>query len=64
MTQEVDEGEILGSDVKNSKWGVYLMKSFCKIVGFSIVKHGDQCPALFHLLFDKSKKVNLYKLYF
>ena len=36
MTQEVDEGEILGSEVKNSKRGVYLMKSFCKIVGFPL----------------------------
>ena len=50
MTQEVDEGEILGSEVKNSKWRVYLMKSFCKIVGFPIVKHEDQYLALFLLL--------------
>ena len=29
VTQEVDEGEVLGSKVKNSKWVVKLMKSFC-----------------------------------
>ena len=26
------------------------MKSFCRIVGFPIVKHKDQCLALFRLL--------------
>ena len=26
------------------------MKNFCRIVGFSIVKHEDQCLALFRLL--------------
>ena len=26
------------------------MKSFCKILGFPIVKHEDQCLALFRLL--------------
>ena len=26
------------------------MKSFCRIVGFPIVKHEDQCLAFFHLL--------------
>lgn len=39
MTQEVKEGEIMGSEVKNSKWVVSLMKIFCKIVGFPLVKH-------------------------
>ena len=50
MTQAVDEGEFLGLEEKNSKWVVNLMKRFCKIVGFPIVKHEDQCLALFHLL--------------
>ena len=49
-TQEVEEGEILGSEVINSKSVVSLMKSFCKIVGFPIVKHEAQCLALFLLL--------------
>ena len=35
---------------KNSKWVCSLMKKFCNIVGFPIVKHEDQCLALFHLL--------------
>ena len=30
MTQEVDEGEVLGSEVKILKWVVNLMKSCCK----------------------------------
>ena len=50
MTQAVHEGEFLGLEEKNSKWVVNLMKRFCKIVGFPIVKHEDQCLALFHLL--------------
>ena len=49
-TQEVEEGELLGSEVINSKWVVSLMKSFCKIVGFPIIKHEAQCLALFRLL--------------
>ena len=36
--------------MKNSKWACSLMKSFCRIVGFPIVKHKDQCVALFRLL--------------
>ena len=40
----------MGSEVINSKWVVSLMKSFCKIMGFPIVKHETQCLALFHLL--------------
>ena len=36
--------------MKNSKWVCSLMKSFCRIVSFPIVKHGDQCLALFRLL--------------
>ena len=50
VTQAMDEGEFLGLEEKNSKWVVNLMKRFCKIVGFPIVKHEDQCLALFHLL--------------
>ena len=36
--------------VKNSKWVCSLMKNFCRIVVFPIVKHEDQCLALFRLL--------------
>ena len=50
VIQEGDEGEARGSEVKNSKWVCSLMKFFCRIVGFPIVKHEDQCLALFHLL--------------
>ena len=50
VIQEVDEGEFQGSKVKNSKWVCSLMKSFCRIMGFPIVKHEDQCMALFRLL--------------
>ena len=50
VIQEVDEGEFRGLKVKNSKWVCSLMKSFCRIMGFPIVKHEDQCMALFRLL--------------
>ena len=36
VTQVVDEGEFLGLKVKNSKWVVNLLKSFCKIVVFPL----------------------------
>ena len=50
VIQEGDEGEVRGSTVKNSKWVCSLMKNFCRIVGFPIIKHEDQCLALFHFL--------------
>ena len=50
MIQEGDEGEFRGSTEENSKWVCSLMKFFCRIVGFAIVKHEDQCLALFRLL--------------
>ena len=50
VIQEGGEGEVRGSAVKNSKWVCSLMKNFCRIVGFPIVKHEDQCLALFRLL--------------
>ena len=50
VTREVDEVEALGLEGKNFKWVVSLMKSFCKIVDFPVVKHEDQCLALFRLL--------------
>ena len=36
--------------IENLKWVFQLLKSFCKLVGFPIVKHEAQCVALFHLL--------------
>ena len=48
--QEGGEGEVCGSAVKNSKWVCSLMKNFYRIVGFPIVKHEDQCLAMFRLL--------------
>ena len=34
----------------NSEWVCSLMNNFCRIVGFPIVKHEDQCLALYRLL--------------
>ena len=45
-----EEGEIVASEVEHSKWVSTMMKSFCKMVGFPIVKHEAQCVALFRLL--------------
>ena len=50
VIQEGDEGEFRGSAEVNSKWVCSRMKIFCRIVGFPIVKHEDQCLALFRLL--------------
>ena len=50
VIQDGDEGEFRGSAEENSKWVCSLMKIFCRIVGFPIVKHEDQCLALFRLL--------------
>ena len=50
MIRVVDEGEVRGSIVKNSKCVCSLTKNFCRIMGFPIVKHEDQCLALFRLL--------------
>ena len=50
VIQEGDEGEFRGSAEVNLKWVCSLMNFFCRIVGFPIVKHEDQCLALFRLL--------------
>ena len=51
MLSAVDEeGEFDASKVEHSKWVSTMMKSFCKMVGFPIVKHEAHCVALFHLL--------------
>ena len=41
VIQDSGEGEFRGSAVKNLKWVCSLMKIFCSIVGFPIVKHED-----------------------
>ena len=38
-------------------WMSQLMKNFCNMVGFPIVKHEAQCLALFHLLKQECLKV-------
>ena len=50
VIQEGDEGDFQRSAVVNSDWVCSLMNNFCRIVGFPIVKHEDQCLALFRLL--------------
>ena len=39
-------------------WVSKLMKKFCKMVGFPIVKHEAQCLALFRILEQECLKVN------
>ncbi|KAK9991935.1 hypothetical protein SO802_026920 [Lithocarpus litseifolius] len=41
-----------------SNWVSQLMKIFCKMVGFPIVKHEAQCLALFRILEQECLKVN------
>ena len=41
----------------NSSWVSQLMKDFCNMVGFTIVKHEAQCLALFRLLEQECLKV-------
>ena len=50
MDQEIAKGELGVVETENSKWVSQLLKSFCKLVGFPIVKHEAQCVALFRLL--------------
>ena len=57
VIQEGDEGDFQGSAVVNSDWVCSLMNNFCRIVGFPIVKHEDQCLALFSLLEQDCVKV-------
>ena len=41
----------------NSSWVSQLMKDFCNMVGFPIVKHEAQCLVLFRLLEQECLKV-------
>ena len=46
-----DAGEAQVVETKpNSSWVSQLMKDFCNMVGFPIVRHEAQCLALFRLL--------------
>ena len=45
-----EEGELDVTKVEHSKWVSTMMNSFCKMVGFPIIKHETQCVALFCLL--------------
>ena len=51
------EGELDATMVEHSKWVSTMINSFCKMVGFPIVKHEAQCVALFHLLEQEFLKV-------
>ena len=42
-------GEVVETE-PNSSWVSQLMKDFCNMVGFPIVKHEAHCLALFRLL--------------
>nr|POE72567.1 hypothetical protein CFP56_62072 [Quercus suber] len=50
LSTAAEEGELDASKVEHSKWVSTMMNSFCKMVGFPIVKHEAQCVALFRLL--------------
>ena len=45
-----EEGDFEVTRVEQSKWVSTMMNSFCKIMGFPIVRREAQCVALFHLL--------------
>ena len=50
LSTVAEEGEIVASKGEHSTWVSTILKSFCKMVGFPIVKHEAQCVALFRLL--------------
>ena len=53
-----DIGGVQVAETKpNSSWVSQLMKDFCNMVGFPIVKHEVQCLALFRLLEQECLKV-------
>ena len=57
LAQDSAEGT-QGSDSRPpSNWVSQLMKNFCNMVGFPIVKHKAQCLALFRLLEQECLKV-------
>ena len=58
LTQDSIEGTQVTESRPPSNWVSQLMKKFCKMVGFPIVKHEAQCLALFRILEQECLKVN------
>ena len=57
LAQDSAEGTQVTESGPPSNWVSQLMKNFCNMVGFPIVKHEAQCVALFHLLEEECLKV-------
>nr|POE67051.1 hypothetical protein CFP56_72947 [Quercus suber] len=57
MVQDDARGAQVAKTEPNSSWVSLLMKDFCTMVGFPIVKHEAQCLALFCLLEQECLKV-------
>ena len=57
MVQDDAGGARVAEAEPNSSWVSQLIKDFCNMVGFPIVKHEAQCLALFHLLEQECLKV-------
>ena len=67
MPNDLSEGLLVQDSIERtqvtksgppSDWVSKLMKFFCKMVGFPIVKHEAQCLALFRILEQECLKVN------
>ena len=57
LVQDDAGGAQVANIEPNSSWVSQLMKDFCNMVGFPIVKHEAQCLALFRLLEQECLKV-------
>ena len=57
LVQDSTEGTQVLESRPPSNWVSQLMKNFCNLVGFPIVKHEAQCLALFRLLEQECLKV-------
>ena len=57
LVQDSSEGIQVMESGSQSNWVSQLMKKFCNMVGFPIVKHEAQCLALFRLLEQECLKV-------
>ena len=57
LVQDSTEGTQVMESGSPSNWVSQLMKIFCNMVGFPIVKHEAQCLALFRLLEQECLKV-------
>ena len=67
MPNDLSEGLLVQDSIERTQvtefgppldWVSKLMKFFCKMVGFPIVKHEAQCLALFRILEQECLKVN------